>query len=87
MGLVKVPHNYTCHFELTDSVRTIKHTLLGKCQEKALPKFSRTTATPVSFYRPDCWTLMKEHMRRMETVEMRFVRAVGGYGMAGRKRN
>jgi hypothetical protein len=30
---------------------------------------------------------MKEHMRRMETVEMRFVRAVGGYRMADDKPN
>jgi hypothetical protein len=30
---------------------------------------------------------MKEQLRRMETAEMRFVRAVGGYGMAGHERN
>lgn len=66
---------------------TIRRTFKNKSNQNTAIKFYKTISIPTITYGSETWTITKENQRRLQSAEMKFLRAIGGYTRMDRKRN
>lgn len=66
---------------------TIRRTLGRKVRKETLLKFYKVMALPALLYGCENWVLRKKDERRIEAVEMKFLRFVAGYTLFDKKRS
>ena len=64
----------------------ISRTLKGKTQLSTQIKFYKVMAVPVMMYSSENWSLNRSDMKRIEAVQMRFLRSMTGYTLWDKKK-